>query len=254
MRSRVPIAKQALQSLGMRELRRCAKPAVAGIEGSRQELARGLQRRIGQLYVHARRRRREIGERAHERLILLAQVGFVVAVVVGDLAEQVLEGREAITGFLRKVRAAEERPLIVAGQEHGQRPAAGALREHLLGNLVDAVDIGALFAVDLDVHEAAIQHLGGRFILEALVREHVTPMARGVTDAQVNRLVLIPRTRKGFRPPGIPVDGIVRMLLQVGAGLGDQAIGVLRGAVVVDVRVFHQGSPVARHRDYSNPV
>jgi len=30
-------------------------------------------------------------------------------------------------------------------QEHGQRPAAAALGEHLLRDLVDAVDVGALF-------------------------------------------------------------------------------------------------------------
>ena len=57
-----------------------------------------------------------------------------------------------------KVGAAEERHLV-GRQEHRQRPAAGALRQHLVRGLVDLVDVGPLLAIDLDVHEMAIHHL-----------------------------------------------------------------------------------------------
>jgi len=47
---------------------------------------------------------------------------------------------------------------------------------------VDLIDVGALLAVDLDVHEQVIHDARGRLVLEAFVRHDVTPVAGGVTD------------------------------------------------------------------------
>ena len=51
-------------------------------------------------------------------------------------------------------------------QEHGQRPAAGAMSDHLLRHLVDLVQVRPLFAVDFDVDEQLIHQCGGGLILE----------------------------------------------------------------------------------------
>ena len=92
-----------------------------------------------------------------------------------DSAEVMTSSREAVHFSWRKVskrpkpaghgrrpagsrcrrRTADRR-----GHEHGHRPAAGA-GDRLDGVHVDAVDVRALFAVDLDVHEELVHQRGG---------------------------------------------------------------------------------------------
>ena len=52
---------------------------------------------------------------------------------------------------------------------------------------VDLVDVWPLLAVDLDVHVALVHHRSGIGVLEALVRHHVAPVARRVTDGEQDR-------------------------------------------------------------------
>jgi hypothetical protein len=47
---------------------------------------------------------------------------------------------------------------------------------------VDLIDVGALLAIDLNVHEKFIHHGGSRPILETFVRHDVAPMAGCITD------------------------------------------------------------------------
>jgi hypothetical protein len=83
---------------------------------------------------------------------------------------------QAVARFVREIRAAEERHLV-GREEHGERPAAVPLREHGLRDLVDLVDVGALLAIHLDVHEELVHHAGDALVLERLVRHHVAPVA-----------------------------------------------------------------------------
>ena len=94
--------------------------------------------------------------------------------------------------------------------------------------LVDLVEIGPLLAIDLDVDEEAVHHLRDRRILEALVRHHMAPVARRVADGKEDRPVLAPGALQGFRSPRVPVDRILGVLLQVGRGLGGEAVGHCR--------------------------
>ncbi len=80
---------------------------------------------------------------------------------------------EAVAGLLREVRAAEERAVIIMCQKHGQRPTARPLCQHLLRDLIDAIYIRALFAIDLDVDKAFVQKLSGGFIFETFFLETV---------------------------------------------------------------------------------
>src|SRR5258706_1971713 len=80
-------------------------------------------------------------------------------------------------------------------------------------------------AVHLDVDEQAIHHLRHRRVLEGLVRHHVAPMAGGVADGEENRLVLLARPFERFFSPGVPVDGIPPVLLEIGTGFPCEAIG-----------------------------
>jgi hypothetical protein len=113
--------------------------------------------------------------------------------------------------------AAEERsPLGV--EEHGHRPTAAA-GHGLHGLHVDGVDVGPLLAVDLHVHEALVHDRRHRVVLERLVRHHVTPVARRVADREQDRLVLGARPGERLLAPGVPVDRVVGVLPEVGAGL-----------------------------------
>ena len=124
--------------------------------------------------------------------------------------------------FRREVGAAVE-GLQVGRQEDRHRPAAPA--RHRLHRLhVDRVQLRALFPVHLDVHEVLVHHLGDVRVLERLPLHDVAPVARGIADAEEDWLALLLRPRQRLRPPRVPLHGVVRMLLQVGAGLVDQSI------------------------------
>ena len=127
---------------------------------------------------------------------------------------------------MRKIRAAEEGPLIRGTQEHGQRPAARIGRDHLLRRLVDLVEVGPLLAVDLDVHEQAVHHSRGRGVLEGLVRHDVAPVAGRIADRQQDGLVLPLRQRERLLAPRIPIDRIIRVLQEIRAGFRREAIAL----------------------------
>ena len=117
------------------------------------------------------------------------------------------------------VGAGEDR-LAIGRQEHAHRPTT--LAGHGLDGVhVDAIDIGPLFAVDLDVHEVVV-HVRGRVgILERLVRHDMAPVARRVSDREEDRdVTLLGRGERGVAPLE-PIDRVAGMLQQIRArGLG----------------------------------
>ena len=84
---------------------------------------------------------------------------------------------------------------------------------------VDGVQVGPLFAVDLDADEVLVHQGGGGLVLEGFVLHDVAPVAGGVADAEEDRLVLGAGAGQGHLAPGIPVHGVVRVLEKVGTGL-----------------------------------
>jgi hypothetical protein len=54
-------------------------------------------------------------------------------------------------------------------------------------------------------------------------------MAGGVSNREEDRLVLLARALERFLSPGVPVDGIPRVLLKIGAGFLRETIGHDRG-------------------------
>src|SRR5262249_30793348 len=100
-------------------------------------------------------------ERLQERRVLLHDVRALVAVCVGDLRQQLEKAGHAVARVLREVGAAEKRR-AVRREEHGERPAAAALSEHRVRQLIYLVEIRPLLAIDLDVDEMTV-HLSGHF-------------------------------------------------------------------------------------------
>jgi hypothetical protein len=52
----------------------------------------------------------------------------------------------------------------------------------------------------------------------------VAPVARGIADTKKNWLILASSALQGFLAPGVPVYGIVRVLLQIRGGFVDQVV------------------------------
>jgi hypothetical protein len=146
-----------------------------------------------------------------------------------DVIQSVEHGGEGWTTVVvgrREVRPAVE-GAAVGGEEDAHGPAAGA-GDGLDSLHVDGVDVGPLLAVDLDADEAVVEAGCHYRILEGLVGHDVAPVAGRVADRQEDRLVLGRRSRERLFAPRIPVDRIVGVLAQIGAGFDSQAVGVHR--------------------------
>ncbi len=153
---------------------------------------------------------------------LLAHLGALVPPPLVDRPQDLLEGGHAVAGLVRVVGAAVE-GTAVGGEEDGHGPAAGA--GHGLHRLhVDGVDVGLLLPVDLHADEQLVHEGGGGFVLERLVGHHVAPVAGGVADGEQDRLVLGAGPLEGLVAPRVPVDGVVLVLLEVGARLVGQPV------------------------------
>jgi hypothetical protein len=94
------------------------------------------------------------------------------------------------------------------------------------GRHVKTVDIGALFAVELDVDEVFIHEGGNVGVFEALMGHDMAPVASSVTAGQQDWTVRALCFGEGCRLPGIPVNRIVLVLKQIGAGLLREAVHV----------------------------
>ena len=101
------------------------------------------------------------------------------------------------------------------------------MRHHLHGVHVDLIEIRPLLAIDFDVHEVLVHELRDLFVFKRLVRHHVTPVTRRITDAQQHRFVLAARFFKRFFTPRIPIDRIVSVLQKIRTGFVDQVVGEL---------------------------
>src|SRR5262245_19897359 len=223
----LPVAQDELPDHRLRKLRRAAETAVGVVELRRD----GLQR------LPRDRGREELGRRpeplrlAERRADLLRRGDDLAAPVrprVGDRRQEAREPGQSVTVDRREVRAAVE-GCAIGSQKHGHGPPAVS-RQRLDGLHVDLVDVWTLLAIDLDVDEVLVHHAGDLGILERLVLHHVAPVARRVADREEHGLVLGPGLRECLVAPGIPVDGVVGMLEQIGAGLACEPVFGQRGA------------------------
>ena len=209
----------------MRELGRGTKAAAIAVEGAFQSIERGraggVERGGGAAFGLERR------QRFGESSILLGKVLALLAVYRGDLGEQIEKAGQPVAPVLREIRPAEERRAL-GRQEHRERPSSCAPREHSMRCLVDLVEIRALLAIDFDVHERVVHDARDLGIVERLVRHHVAPVTRGVTDREQDRLVPGAGRSQRFLTPRVPVDRIARVLPEVRARGPRETIGHAR--------------------------
>src|SRR5688500_19364117 len=94
-----------------------------------------------------------------------------------------------------KVRATEER-LLIRGQKQCQWPAAITPGQHIKGDLVNLIDIGALLAIHFDIHEIAVHLCRDSLVFKTLVRHDMAPVTGRVAHGKQYRLVLLASERK----------------------------------------------------------
>ena len=236
------IARAAVVAEQELELERPGKPGRAPEAAVRRverppELGEGAPEDVGAWHLLARRgghlladAAREVGGRGSRPVGVLG-----VDRVHPPEEREEAEAHPAVAVARGEIGATVER-LPVRREPHGHRPAA-VPRHHLDGGHVDGVDVGPSLAIDLDGDVVLVQLGGDLLVVERLLLHHVAPVARRVADAQENRPVLAPRAFERLLTPGVPVDGVVRVLEEIRAVLQDQPVGVLGRAV---------GIPVAR--------
>ena len=125
--------------------------------------------------------------------------------------------------FGREVGAAVE-GFGLGGEEDGHGPASLA-GDGLDGLHVDGVDVGPFLPIDFDVDEAVVHEAGDGRVFEGLPLHDVAPVAGGIADAEEDGFIFRLGLFEGFRPPGIPVDWVVGVLEEVGAGLVSESVG-----------------------------
>ena len=102
--------------------------------------------------------------------------------------------------------------------------------------LIYLVEVGTLFAVDLDVDEVFVHQRGNCLVLEGLMSHDVAPVAGGVPYRQQHRFVLRLGLGEGLGSPGVPVDRVGRVRLEIGAGLVAESISTFRHHVLSDTK------------------
>ena len=216
-----PGAPDQVEQSALREFRRAGQAAMGAVHPAEQEfgdLQEGLpgDRPAGLIDAEA-------GQRVLQGVGVGADLVALLTVDGRDPVENRGESGPAPAIFRREIGAAPER-LAVRRQEHGQRPAA-LFAQQRQGELVDLVDIRPLFAVDLDVDEVAVHCRSNAVVLEALMRHDMAPVASRIADGEQDRLVVPFRRRERRVGPGLPVDRVVPVLQQIGAGFRAEGVG-----------------------------
>ena len=224
--AREAVAQEQLEGGGMGELGGVAEAAMVRVTALDEAGHRPAHRLRGRLLAggqggRSQRQRDLRGDPLHVRAPL--PVG-----VVGS-SEHGGEAGQAATRHRGEVGAPEVRR-ATRGEEDRHRPAA--LPGHRLDGLhVDRVDVGTLLPVDLDADEELVHQRGDAGVLEALVGHHVAPVAGAVPHREQDRTVPLPGGAHRLLTPRVPIDGVLRVLAEIGAGLGRQAVGRAAGGL-----------------------
>ena len=114
-------------------------------------------------------------------------------------------------------------------EKHGEWPAAataaagGLLVDDQAGH-VDFVHIRSFFAIDFDADEMFVHVVSNFFAAEDFTFHDVAPVAAAVADGEEHGFVLFAGCFEGFRAPWVPLDGVVGVHEQVGAGFAGKSI------------------------------
>ncbi len=206
--------KKKLERDRPRKLWRAAETAFARVVTTRDLLVSGVDQLRVDLPARRRRPCRGALERGHDLASAFADLAVVVLPRVRDLAQDFEETRLPVAIFRRKISAADKR-LERGGEPDVERPATAAGRG-LDESHVNAIDIRAFFAVDLDVDEARVHEGRDFFVLKGFPFHHVAPVAGRIADREKDWFPFLARLGERFFAPRVPIDRVMRVLEKVG--------------------------------------
>ena len=155
-----------------------------------------------------------VRDRTLDHLGLLHHVVVFFVIGIRDRKQHALEAGTSVVIVRRKISSTVKR-LAVGSEESRQRPAALSA-DRTDGDLVAAVDVGTLVAIDLHGDETLVDDLRDFGIVVGLAVHDVAPVAPDRADIEQDGLVLALRRGKGVLAPFVPVDGLVHGRTQVG--------------------------------------
>ena len=160
---------------------------------------------------------------AHPFHHLRRDLGDSVWLLVIRLLQALQQGQEpdrhpAVSVTCREVGAPAE-GLAIGREPDRHRPPTPSLEEQLNRAHVDRIEVWTHFAVDLDRKIVLVQIASDLLVVERLLFHHVTPMARGVPNREQHRTPERTSQLECLVTPRKPVEGVVRVLPEVGARL-----------------------------------
>src|SRR6185312_16359042 len=129
--------------------------------------------------------------------------------------------------ILRRKICSRIKRLAFRSKKRRKRPAALSA-DGLHRRLVAAVHVRALVAINLDGDEMLVHDRRNLRALIGLAVHHMAPVAPYRADVEQDGLVLALRSLKRFRPPLMPVDGLVHGRTQIrrsGVRQGIESLG-----------------------------
>ncbi len=149
---------------------------------------------------------------------------------------------------LRREVGAGVKGLEVGGEKNGVGPAALA-GDDLGGGHVNLVEVGPFFAIHFNIDKPLVHELGDVWIGKDFALHDVAPITGGVSHRQENGFVFAARPFYGLGAPGIPLDGVVDVEQEVGAGFVGQVVGRVGGGDLALIRV---GKRKRRYKNVRN--
>ncbi len=136
-----------------------------------------------------------------------------ISVSIVKRSEKCHEARSAVGIGWGEIGPAVERTQFRREKyAHGPSSLPG---EDLHRGHVQLIDVGSLFAIDLDIDESPVHFVGHGFIFEALSLHDMAPITGAVADGEKDRFVLPTRGVERFRAPRVPIDRVMPVLQQV---------------------------------------
>src|SRR5579871_4335521 len=148
-----------------------------------------------------------VGDRGFDKLGLLEDVSMFFFIGARDAEQDAAKAWASITIGRRKIGSSIERPAI-GGKERGKRPSALAAHG-LHGDLVAAVDVGALVAVDLYGNEVLVHNLRDFGIVVGFAIHDMAPVAPDGSDIEQHGLVRGLGGGERFVAPLAPLNGLM---------------------------------------------
>jgi hypothetical protein len=98
------------------------------------------------------------------------------------------------------------------------------VRHHLNRAHVNLIKIWPFLSINFDVDEVFVHQTRNCFVLKRFVLHYVTPVTRGITDAQQDGFLFAASSFERFIAPGKPIDWVVSVLQEVGTCLVDKPV------------------------------